>query len=156
MSEKAKYSGLESTHVELSHIYNNDVSSRHPEHKEAPSFYQRLKSFLRSRLGSKKDLNGALFKATFGEFLATFLFFFCAQATALNNLRQSSPENVALAATSITFGATGIIMAFWELSGACLNPCVTFSQFIHGHKSFATCKIILPLSWMTHHSYLLT
>lgn len=150
MSNKIKYSSVNSTNLDMDHSFENTTS--YPVRKESkPGFVQRFQSFIKDRLGSRKDINGELFKATFGEFLATFLFFFCAEASAMNNLRQSQPENLALAAVSITFGATGLIMAFWEISGACFNPAVNFSLYIHGQIPFIKCMILIydaPFKWL--------
>jgi glycerol uptake facilitator-like aquaporin len=76
-----------------------------------------------------------MFRAILGEGLVTFLFMFIVMATAVNNGRQTNPENLALAAISTAFASVALIYSFADVSGAHFNPAVTFATVITGKVS---------------------
>lgn len=76
-----------------------------------------------------------LMRAVFGEGLVTFLFLFIVEATAVNNTRQESPENLVLGCISTAFCAVALIYSFADVSGAHFNPAVTFATVVTGKVS---------------------
>ncbi|KAJ3209380.1 hypothetical protein HDU82_000882 [Entophlyctis luteolus] len=76
-----------------------------------------------------------LLRAVFGEGLVTFLFLFTVEATAVNNGRQESPENLVLGALSTALCAVALIYSFADVSGAHFNPAVTFAVIVTGKTS---------------------
>lgn len=76
-----------------------------------------------------------MFRAIFGEGLVTFLFMFIVMATAVNNGRQDSPENLVLSCISTAFASVALIYSFADVSGAHFNPAVTFATMITGKVS---------------------
>eukprot|EP00842_Homolaphlyctis_polyrhiza_P006362 jgi/Hompol1/6727/HPOL_005060-RA len=76
-----------------------------------------------------------MFRAIFGEGLVTFLFMFIVEGTAVNNGRQSNPENLVLGALSTALASVALIYSFADVSGAHFNPAVTFATVITGKVS---------------------
>jgi glycerol uptake facilitator-like aquaporin len=90
-----------------------------------------------------------MMRAVLGEGLVTFLFLFVVQATAINNQRQSSPENLVLGAISTGFCAVALIYSFADVSGSHFNPAVTFATIITGKLSVRKGIVSLTSSYDT-------
>ena len=60
---------------------------------------------------------------------------FIVMATAVNNTRQESPENLVLGALSTALCAVALIYSFADVSGAHFNPAVTFATIVTGKVS---------------------
>ncbi len=73
-----------------------------------------------------------MYRAIAGEFLVTYLFMFIVMATAVNNGRQASPENLVLGALSTALCSVALIYSFADVSGAHFNPAVTFATMVTG------------------------
>lgn len=76
-----------------------------------------------------------MYRAVAGEGLVSFLFFFIVMATAVNNGRQESPENLVLGALSTALCSVALIYSFADVSGAHFNPAVTFATIVTGKTS---------------------
>jgi len=75
-----------------------------------------------------------LVRATLGEFLATFLFFFSVCGIYLNSNRDNKfnpiPSFPAIGCVGTGFAAVAIIYSFADISGAHFNPAVTFACWL--------------------------
>ena len=90
---------------------------------------------------AKRGRRQMLMRAVYGEFLATFLFF-CPIFSCLVNGHVSGwkPEGIALAAALVTgFQGIGLSFAFSGISGAILNPAVSFALWLTGKLSNRRC-----------------
>jgi len=72
-----------------------------------------------------------LIRATLGEFLVTFLFFFSVCAVNLNATKGVADPNPAIVGSIGTgFAAVALIYSFADISGAHFNPAVTFACWL--------------------------
>lgn len=90
---------------------------------------------------AKRGRRQMLMRAVYGEFMATLLFFcpiFCCLVN--GHLSKWSPEGITLTAAMVTgFQGIGLAFAFSGISGAILNPAVSFALWLTGKLSNRRC-----------------
>lgn len=90
---------------------------------------------------AKRGRRQMLMRAVYGEFMATVLFFcpiFCAIVNGYN--QKWTSEGIALSAALVTgFQGIGLSFAFSGISGAILNPAVSFALWVTGKLSNRRC-----------------
>jgi len=86
---------------------------------------------------AKKGRRQMLMRAVYGEFMATLLFFCPIFLVIVNGHKSNwSPEGTTLAAAMVTgFQGIGLSFAFSGISGAILNPAVSFALWATGKLS---------------------
>lgn len=99
---------------------------------------------------AKRGRRQMLMRAVYGEFMATVLFFcpiFCALVNGYTS--KWSPEGITLTAALVTgFQGIGLSFAFSGISGAILNPAVSFALWMTGKLSNRRCVYYILVQFL--------
>lgn len=99
---------------------------------------------------AKKGRRQMLMRAVYGEFMATVLFFCPIFCTIVNGYKSNwTTEVITLAAAFVTgFQGIGLSFAFSGISGAILNPAVSFALWVTGKLSNRRCVYYILVQFL--------